>query len=308
MAAVPKVVWKNLTFTVPWGFISGKECGPSNGKPFLGLHGWLDNANSFDNLAPFLSNDIHFVVIDFPGHGLSSHKPPGTAYDHLHRVVDVRRVINQLGWKEFSIIGHSMGAAIGTYYACTFPSEIRHLVFLDIGFPRDGLNPADTLANYIAMNEKETKPVVYPDVEAIVARMVKTSYYGLKEECARILAKRGCVLAEDGSGFQFSHDRRIKTGLSQVLSLETRKSIFSRIKCSVLRVKACDHLLPGRHDDPAREAALEVIRENAKIYKFKTVSGSHHVHMDNPELVAREIEDFIRSCQDSNPVDHFSKL
>jgi len=36
--------------------------------------------------------DCYYVAMDFPGHGLSSHRPAGSHYHFLDYVSDVRRV------------------------------------------------------------------------------------------------------------------------------------------------------------------------------------------------------------------------
>jgi pimeloyl-ACP methyl ester carboxylesterase len=48
-------------------------------KKILCLHGWLDNAASFNRLAPLLleqeqQQPMEILALDFPGHGLSGHK------------------------------------------------------------------------------------------------------------------------------------------------------------------------------------------------------------------------------------------
>lgn len=82
----------------------------------LCLHGWLDNANTFDKLIPLLPrgrsgssgwlvlcsraahlitlslSGCYYVAMDFSGHGLSSHRPAGCSYHFLDYVTDVRRV------------------------------------------------------------------------------------------------------------------------------------------------------------------------------------------------------------------------
>ena len=56
---------KEISFQAPWGVITAKAWGPEDGKPFLGLHGWLDNANTFDKIAPLLPENIRLVAMDF---------------------------------------------------------------------------------------------------------------------------------------------------------------------------------------------------------------------------------------------------
>lgn len=43
-----------LKLPVPWGHIAAKVWGSQQALPVLCLHGWLDNASSFDRLIPLL--------------------------------------------------------------------------------------------------------------------------------------------------------------------------------------------------------------------------------------------------------------
>ncbi|KAF4532370.1 hypothetical protein B566_EDAN003674 [Ephemera danica] len=40
------------------------------------MHGWQDNAATFDPLLAMLPSSLSVLAIDVPGHGFSSHYPP----------------------------------------------------------------------------------------------------------------------------------------------------------------------------------------------------------------------------------------
>ncbi|XP_064011176.1 serine hydrolase-like protein 2 isoform X1 [Pogoniulus pusillus] len=105
-------MFSELKFPVPWGHVAAKAWGPSEGHPVLCLHGWLDNANTFDRLIPLLPKGYYYVAMDFSGHGLSSHRPAGVPYHFLDYVIDVRRVAAALQWRRFTLVGHSMGGSV----------------------------------------------------------------------------------------------------------------------------------------------------------------------------------------------------
>ena len=94
--------------------MAGKRWGQPTGQPTIALHGWLDNANTFDRLAPMLP-ELDMVALDFAGHGESDHRPPGVHYHPITDIQDVLAVADQLGWRTFNLIGHSMGAAIQSW-------------------------------------------------------------------------------------------------------------------------------------------------------------------------------------------------
>jgi len=92
----------------------------------LALHGWLDNAGTWDKLAPLLIRSspgpfypvtcalpsdlfdlvpMTIVCMDFLGHGRSEHRGD-SYYTHLGHTHDVIDVIDQLRWKHCVILVH----------------------------------------------------------------------------------------------------------------------------------------------------------------------------------------------------------
>merc|ERR1719500_103224 len=101
---------REVTFDLPWGRLAAKTWGTKPGVAnCLLLHGWLDNAGTWDKVAPLLTPSLHLVALDLPGHGHSAHLPPGLHYHDMEHLAAVRAVVTQMSWTRFSLIGHSMG-------------------------------------------------------------------------------------------------------------------------------------------------------------------------------------------------------
>lgn len=106
--------WEEVEIEMPWGHVSGKWYGNRSEKPIIALHGWLDNAATFDRLIPLLPQKVAIFSIDLPGHGRSSHFPKGIHYYiYWDYIPVIRRIIKHFGWQMVTILGHSMGGGIG---------------------------------------------------------------------------------------------------------------------------------------------------------------------------------------------------
>jgi pimeloyl-ACP methyl ester carboxylesterase len=104
--------------------------GPPDGEPTLALHGWLDNAASFDLLAPLLPR-LRICALDLPGHGRSQHRPAGVVYHFVDYVADVLAAADALGWSRFILMGHSLGAGIATLVSAIAPERVSKAVLIE---------------------------------------------------------------------------------------------------------------------------------------------------------------------------------
>jgi len=106
-----------------------------SGPPVLLLHGIPETHVMWHKVAPMLARDFSVVAADLRGYGDSS-KPPSTPdhapYSKRAMARDQIDVMRQLGFREFSVVGHDRGARCAYRMALDHPQNIRKLAVLDI--------------------------------------------------------------------------------------------------------------------------------------------------------------------------------
>ncbi|XP_028828268.1 serine hydrolase-like protein isoform X2 [Denticeps clupeoides] len=297
---------------VPWGEVRGRDWGPKDGRPVLCIHGWADNAGTFNTLIPLLPQDWRFVAVDLPGHGLSSPRPPGVFYTFPSYVADVRRIVQALQWERFTIIGHSMGANVATVFSALFPEMVEAVVLLDSygSMPTESKNLVKNLRNGVEemieyeRNGNGKKEKIYTREKALERLMAANPV--LTEHSAQNLLERGSIEVE--GGLVFSRDFRINLTNISRFSLEQSVAIFSQIQARVLIVLAENGLYKTYSIPEGYAEALEKGFENTRQFKEVTVSGDHHVHLNNPENVAPVIIEFLQSVGPEEPGNATAKL
>ncbi|XP_026118909.1 serine hydrolase-like protein [Carassius auratus] len=290
--------------TVPWGEIRGQVWGPSNGRPVLCLHGWADNCGTFNSLIPLLPKDWRFVAIDFPGHGLSSHRPDGCFYNFPLYAADVRRVVEALQWKRFSIMGHSMGGNVAGTFSALYPEMIDAVVLLDTyGFLPTQVtdifkNLRKGITDQIQYDNKteERKERVYTYEKA--KERLKAANPSLSDQSADILLER--AIREVEGGFVFTRDFRINLKNTVSYNMEQCLHMMSQVKAPVMILLAKDGLfktfaLPDGYVDLILKSWAN---QKATIVN---VEGDHHIHLNKPESMASIITDFLQSHSPVKP-------
>ncbi|KAM5148833.1 serine hydrolase-like protein 2 [Mantella aurantiaca] len=290
---------KELRFKVPWGHLAAKAWGPCEGRPILCLHGWLDNANTFDRLIPLLPQDYHYVALDFSGHGQSAHLPQGLRYQHLDYVTDIHRVVTALGWRQFSIMAHSMGGVVGGLFASAFPESVQNLILLDsYGFfplHSDLLmsHLKKAIIHYSRLEGANSAKVYTP--EGALQRLLEGNP-SLNSDTAKVLLQRGTKTVPEG--VVFSRDIRVTVNNSVPLSIEQCLQILKSIRANVHIVMANEgmsaDLMRGVYTDMG-QALIHGFQESLKDrFKSTVVDGNHFVHLNEPEKIATIITDELQ--------------
>ena len=271
--------------------LSAKCWGEPEGMPVLAFHGWLDNAATFDHLAPFLK-DFRLVSIDLPGHGFSEHKPSSSSYHFSDIIVEMLEVLNVLGWQSFSILGHSMGAGVASYLAGTIPEKIKSVILIEgLGSLAQKAEKMpeilrDSAEQWQQLADK--KLPLYPDIETAVK--VRHHVGGIEESSVRTLVARGLKPLE--GGFTWRSDPKLKIKSRHYLTEEQACAFLREITAPVLLIEA-----ENSKQDQWKELLLKRVR-HVKILHHRKVSGDHHLHLDKPQEVAAVIHEFLQQISE----------
>ena len=116
----------------------------SGGSGLLLLHGFTGAKEDFaDWIDAFAARGFHVVAPDHRGHGASGQPAEESAYSLATFADDARRLVDELGWDRFALLGHSMGGMIAQHLALAVPERLSALVLMDTTYRNvEGIDPA----------------------------------------------------------------------------------------------------------------------------------------------------------------------
>lgn len=271
---------RERSFELPAYTIAALEWGEPSRLPLIALHGWLDNAGTFDLLAPRLVDvgpGCHLLALDAAGHGLSGNRSIDAGYNIWQDLADIVEVVEQLGWERFCLVGHSRGAAVAMLFAATFPARTDRLVLIEGGLPIVGkaedapANLAEAISSARSLAAKTGR--TFPDRDRAIAERAD-GFSRVEHATAEILARRS--LRKIAGGWQWHADQRLKAGSELKLTRELVRAFVGAIKAPVQMFLA--------EESPFGHLPLyeEMIRLFADL-ELHRLPGRHHFHLEGAE-------------------------
>ena len=271
--------FKDIQFDLQGIQLAAKSWFDHQEKTIIALHGWLDNANSFDDLVSHFPQ-YHWLAIDMVGHGLSSHRQG--RYYIWEYAMDVAELVNQLG-KPVHILGHSLGAAVATLSTPLIKEKGLSLTLLEGAVPIT--SPSEDFAPRLiqAWEEPLAAQKIYPDFSQLVRQRQLSPIASLDEKRARVLMERATEKTPEG--YKLLSDPRLRSPSAVRMTKEQVFSMVQKIDCPVYLLRA--------HQGLFKEVPQDLIAQ-FKTLTMDSIDGDHHFHMgETAKHVAKKIKDHL---------------
>jgi pimeloyl-ACP methyl ester carboxylesterase len=264
---------------------------PGAPKLFL-LHGWMDVSASFQFVVDALHADWDVYAPDWRGYGLTQWGK-SDSYWFPDYIADLEALLDHFSFSSVNLVGHSLGGNVATMYAGIRPQRVAKLVNLE-GFGLAPTRPEQAPKRYARWLEELHEPPglrPYKDFGELAERLRKGNPR-LTPERADFLARHwGREAGKDGVLLRGDPAHKI---VNPVLwRYEEVRACWQQVAAPVLWLDAAE-------SDTLKRLGLDEAQHAERRAAFPNLSygtvkeAGHMLHHDQPEEVARRIEEFLR--------------
>ncbi|OOG52140.1 alpha/beta hydrolase [Polaromonas sp. C04] len=279
--------------------------------PLVLVHGWMDVAASYqfvvDAFSEAFAQGRCIIAPDWRGFGLTRWQSPdgqnGTAapdnYWFPDYLADLDFLLDHYAPDQaVDLVGHSLGGNVVMHYAGVRPERIRRLINLE-GFGVPATQPSQTPARYAKwmdelkrLHRGEMALKAYPEAGGVARRLMKTNPR-LGQDKADWLAQHWAAPNAQGQ-WEILGDAAHKIPNAQLNRVDEVLALYAAITAPTLAIEASDDSLSGWWGG---KFTLAEFHERLKAVPHLTTGvihdAGHMLHHDQPEQLARLIENFV---------------
>jgi pimeloyl-ACP methyl ester carboxylesterase len=272
-----------------------------SGPALLLLHGITNSSQTWERVAPYLTDRFTLIAPDLLGHGESA--TPRGDYSLGAHASGARDVLTALGIDRATVVGHSLGGGIAMQFAYQFPERCERLVLVSSG----GLGREVHLV---------LRAAALPGADFVLPLLTSPEVLDAGRRVGGVLRRLGLPPSRDldvlGRGFAsldsagsrqaFLHTVRavIEPG-GQRVSAQSRLALAALLPTLIVWGER-DSIIPVAHGKAAHEAMPGS--------RFEVFAGAGHMpHDADPERFAALLIEFWESTEPAQlAADHWRPL
>jgi haloacetate dehalogenase len=258
-----------------------------SGPPVLLFHGAPQSVITWRLIAPDLAKDFTLVMCDLRGYGDSS--KPEDQLKHASQskrpmALDGVEVMEHLGYRQFSMVGHDRGGRVGRRMALDHPDRVQKLIVMDIV-------PAHYLYSHVTIDFVQAyfhwfnylRPAPGPENElkaANDAALARTTD-DVQREYLRTMINPLSIHA-------MCEDYRASASIDLEIDAADIKA-GKKIQCPLLTLWAANGAMGRLYD------VLAIWKDEGVNVTGKGLPGNHSLQESAPKETLAEIQQFLRA-------------
>ena len=250
------------------------------------VRGILDHGAGWEAVAqPLAACGYRVVAPDLRGHGRSAHVSAAASYNFIDLLADLDAIGSRFA-SPFTLVGHSMGAAIAAAYTAVRPRQVRSLILVEPPLPpSDAGRPIDGLRAHLDALADWAPHTVFSNEKA-ASETIRRANPRISSDRAQVLAARltePCV-----GGVRWCWDARLRTragigysgtgGLARRSYVEMIRSIHSPMT-----------VIYGKSSELLRSSDVDGFVQATNGARTIWLDGGHNLHHDAADALARII-------------------
>jgi pimeloyl-ACP methyl ester carboxylesterase len=248
------------------------------------IHGYTDSARDWVPLLPYISSDLHLILVDLRGHGKSS--KPECCYTRLDFAYDIKLLLDQLHIGKAAIVGHSLGSIVAQTFAEYWPERTSRVVLIaSTGGVKPGKATPPPQFDFAASIRELHEPIAADSAFMIAwwdsPTPVDPDFIRREREDAAAMPLRVWLAVLD-------------QGLAVSAGGAAGAAGYFDLQSTLSRLKAPTLLIWGSKDPIMEEPMRRSLRNGLPHAKVKIFEGlGHNPFWEQPEAVATVLNAFL---------------
>lgn len=259
--------------------------GNPQGHKLVFLHGVMGAAGNWVRIVPAFERDFHILRYDQRGHGRSFQPPQG--YHPRDFALDLKHILDEVGWQQILLVGHSMGGRNALEFASTFSPRVKALVLEDIG-PESNWGAIEKIERLLSLvptpfaSRDEVKRFFESEYPSLIA------WYPNPQTVAKFLHSNIELKPDGTQDWRFAREaifKAMREGRN-----EDHWDQFRNLKMPTLVVRG------ERSSDLSAETWTQMQRIRPDLQYRQIPGAGHWVHFDQPDAFIRAVREFFHSA------------
>ena len=250
------------------------------------LHGYAETSEAWSDTAQDLAREFRVIAIDQRGHGQSD-RATDRDYTRATQMEDLEAIIESLGLRSVTLIGHSMGGANAICYAAEHPEMTTALVVIETA-PEVLRSGIETIRRLLATG------ATFASLEDAIESFREFFPYATTEQIERRV--RASLTVNDDGAYVWDFDPIFRDPTSRPPDPDPGQRRLSDLWDCADRVQCPTMIVRGSETDMLTPEAIQRLHRRVSGSRVSLIEDAgHSVPTDQPAALSLNIREFLQS-------------